>query len=265
MRNLLFLLLLVLTLQVAQAQSRYQKRRFAKHLAKKAESKRKGTVLLSLDTIFNKGLPYALLKEKKQLPYHHYTLYGLNHLLLAEFIPQAPHGDDANPYYTVYFTQSGNRVQLEKYYGLKLEQEIVRNELVSDNAVDPRSETLFLLKYRRLSLNDPRLNRVDTAMKDPADPSVYEPVARDRRAKLYFKDGKILQDYQWVGSYKILGAVLRIYLPNNLTVAEAAPADHAPDELEVLSLKDRQRSRLPLQTGKELNDVTAYLCEKGYL
>jgi len=124
---------------------------------------------------------------------------------------------------------------------------------------------LFLLKYRRLSANDPRLNRIDTAMNDPGDPSIYELVKRDRRAKLYFKDGKILQDYQWVGSYKILGAVLRVYLPNNLMVAEAAPADNAPNELEVLSLKDRQRSRMPLNTGKELEEVTAYLCEKGYL
>ncbi|HOZ88467.1 MAG TPA: hypothetical protein PL029_11955, partial [Bacteroidia bacterium] len=60
------------------SQKKYFKWEIKKHYARVNESKKKGSVVLSLDTIFNKGVPYAILKEKKQMPYNSYGLYSLH-------------------------------------------------------------------------------------------------------------------------------------------------------------------------------------------
>lgn len=257
-------LLLILSFFTAVSQKKTSAKKLARHRAKKAESKNKGITLLSLDTIFSKGVAYAILKEKKQIPFNEYTLFSLTRDELIFITPRIGIDKEHTPYYQFYFAESDRTAEVEKYYGLKLEKEIVDNTLVNGNKIDVVSETDFLVRHScRFS---------DTTIKKYVDDkppiefnkdNLYQTVKRDRNAKIYFRGGKILQDYKQIGYYKSIDSVLRFYLPNNMMVAEAIKKEN--NVREIMTMKDRKLKNLAILSEKEIEEIVNYLCDTNYL
>lgn len=247
------------------AQKRISAKKLAKHQAKKLESKRKKTVIASLDTIFNVGQAYAILKKKKQLPYHYFTVSSLDNKLLIEITTHTGNDLQQTLYYQFFFTDTERNAEIEKYSGQKLEKIIVENRLISSNQMDGFSEMEFVMTYPPCFSN-PAVKRYihDNSVAGNSQSS-FKPVERDHLAPFYLRDGKILQDYQHIGSYKFLDSLTRIYLPNNFMVAEARDVEADPSRRSILTLKDRRSTNIRVEKRKELEDVIAYLCENGYL
>lgn len=264
MRTFLLFLFLTLFSFAAVSQRKISAKKLAKHRAKKTESKSKGSIVVSLDTIFNKGIAYAILKEKKQLPFNEYTLFSLNRETLILITPHNGIDKEHTPFYEFYFTESDRTAEMEKYYGLKLEKEIIENELIKDNKIDVPSEMNFLLKYP-CRFSDTTIKQYITN-KPPVEftkDNLYHTVKRNRGSKIYFRDGKILQDYKQIGYYKIIDSVLRFYLPNNMMVAEAIEKENGVREL--MTMKDRKIKNLDVIAEKEIEQIVSYLCEANYL
>src|SRR6218665_3669697 len=148
LRAALLCFLLVVGAETCFAQ-KISQRRLRKHREKVYASKRNGTVILSLDTIFNKGLPYAILVKKKQLPYHQYTLYALNRKKLITIESKGSSAPNENGNYAFHFTGSGQLAEPGKYITFQLEKEIVAYYLVENNEINPFGELKFLRKYNR--------------------------------------------------------------------------------------------------------------------
>lgn len=247
------------------SQKIYYKREIRKHQAMVRKSKIKRTVILSLDTIFDKGIPYALLKKRKQLPFVDYSLYSLNNENLAFIQSRRTSGD--YPYYSFKFSESGNVAEIDRYEKSSLENLIVQNKLINDNKIDPFNETNFLLKFPQ-KFSNPGLKTfvTDNPEKDVLNSSnVYATVIRNREAKFYFKDGKIIQDHKFIARYKIIDSLVRFYLPSGL---QAAAAEEKVNELgvwNVTSLKDNKKTVVKSLTKESLEEIIQFLIEKFYL
>jgi hypothetical protein len=263
MKNFL-LILLILFLGNLVAQKKYFKWEIRKHQAKVKESKIKKSVLLSQDTIFNKGIPFALLKEKKQIPHNELKLYALNNNCLVDIQSRTNNLDQA--YYSLRFKGSGKTAEVDKFFGPKLEKVIVENDLIRNNTIDVFNETQFLIKFPPKFSNPNIKTYVDDPEKDKINSdNVYETKDRDRLAKFYFREGKIAQDYKIIGSYKVLDSLIRFYLPNGLQTAAAWQRENANGTWTVKSLKENKNLTLKVTSKDPLEDLIQFLLEKLYL
>ncbi len=247
------------------SQKKYFKWEIKKHYARVNESKKKGSVVLSLDTIFNKGVPYAILKEKKQMPYNSYGLYSLHNDKLILIQTRISAHRDQTPYYAFMFVGSDKTAEAEKYYSFRLENEIVKNNLVVNNQIDPYNETLFLAKFPR-KYSDTTIKTYISEKEDEQKvntANIYETVKRNRESEFYFKEGKIIQDYKIIGRYKKIDLGTRFYLPNGIQVAEAKEKE--PGLWQVLSLKDSKIGAVKTPGNDVSKDVIRYLIDNAYL
>ncbi len=248
-------------------QKKYSKRLVRKHHQAVAASKEKGAIVLSLDTIFNNGIPYAILRKKKQLPYHAFCLYSLNNDSLILIQPRISINREKTPYYEFRFVASDNVAETEKYYGYNIATAVVEYGLVKNNRVDPPAETKFLLKHpRKFSNTTIKTYIADNAENKINSANIYELVLRNREVIFYYTDGgTITQDYKIIGRYKILEATLRFYLPNGIQVAEANANEGQPDSWKILTLKDSRSGIVKVVENDYLKELIGYLIGNAYL
>ena len=259
---LLFFLFLFCT--EASFGQKISQRRLRKHRAKVYASKVKGTVMLSLDTIFNKGMPYAILIKFKEMPYHRYMLYSLDKKELASIQSKGSADPNGNGYYSFRFCASEKIAEPEKYITFKLEKEIVACDLVDGNKINPFSEIKFLKKYPRKFSNPGYVSYVSDEQTVNTN-DIYAVVKRDTDKQIYASDGNIHQDYKLIGRYKITDGVMRIYLPAGLMIAEATENEDKAGIWDISSMKDKKKHTLPSYSGKILEGVINFLVENLYL
>lgn len=259
---LLFFLFLFCT-EACFAQ-RISQRRLRKHRTKVYVSSQKGTVILSLDTIFNKGNPYALLVKIKEMPYHRYVLYSLHRNELATIRSRGGSNPNDNGYYSFHFTASGKVAEPEKYITFKLEKEIVAYNLVDGERINPFGEIKFLKKYPR-KFSDPNYVQYIEDTPQAAAPNIYTLVNRNRDKKIYASEGSIHQDYKLIGRYKISEGITRFYLPGGLMVAEASEDESQPGSWQIKSMRDNKQHALQAKGGKVLADLIEELVKNEYL
>lgn len=267
MKNLLLVGLIFFSVGNLFPQKKYSKNKIRKHYARVYTSKIKGTTILSLDTIFTSGIPYAILRKKKQLPYNNFGLYSVNNNKLISIQTGIGINKDKALYYAFRFTESNQTAELEKYFGFDIVKTIVENKLVNDNKIDPLYETLFLIKFPR-KFSD---TSIKTFISDKPDEStinttnIYETVKRNRESAFYFNDGKIMQDYKIVGRYKILQSTIIFYLPNGIKVAEADEIENPKHSWRVLSLKDNRTGHIQPDRNNAITELISYLLKNFYL
>ena len=263
MKNLIIIFFLLSCVN-SFCQKNYFKYEIRKHHARLKESKKKGTVILSLDTIFNKGIPHAVLEEKKRLPFIDFALYSLNHDMLAYI--QSRLGIDGYPYYAFNFTESGNVAEIDKYDKMKLEKIIVENALINIRQIDPFNETNFLIKFPR-KFSNPGLKAyiTDSPEKGKLNTThIYQKVVRNREAEFYFKEGEIIQDYKIIGSYKILDSLVRFYLPNGL-LAAACEKQIESGRWIITSLRENKTMAFAALSDDPLRELIKFLLDRLYL
>lgn len=262
MRTLLLFFLFLFCAEASFGQ-RISQRRLRKHRSKVNVSKQKGTVILSLDTIFSKGNPYAILVKIKEMPYHRYILYSLDKKELATIQSKGGANPNDNGYYSFRFSASEQTAEPEKYITFKLEKEIVAYDLVKDNKINPFGEIKFLKKYPRKFSNPSYVEYIGDA--PPNTPDIYAVVKRDTDKEIYASEGNIHQDYKLIGRYKTSEGTTRIYLPGGIMVAEASENEQSPGTWQIKSLKDSKLHKVVTTDGKILAGLIDFLVKRGYL
>lgn len=255
----------------AQAQQPSEKE-LKKHKEKIAQSKEKCAAVLSLDTIYNCGTAYAVLKSKKEMLVTNYTLFSLSGKELAD-IPwecvDKPGTDDRDCYYAFLFLQSGKRAEVENYLGLKVEKLIVECDLVKDNDINPAGENKFLMKYPpkfSQQQNNPTvivINNSSTTTTGSSD--IYQTVDRNRSATIYVFGEEIKQDFKVIGSAKKSQKTISFYLPNGTKVAEATSENYNDTQWKIVTMKDNKVHQASTAFGSEIKDLAKYLSGLYYL
>jgi hypothetical protein len=138
------LILLILLPCVAGAQAISQKE-LEKHRERVAASASKNTALRSLDTIYNAGKPYAILKEKKKESVSSFTLMSLTGELLAE-IPVLCKKPEEDCYFAFIFPKWSSRAEVDEF-GNKAEKIIIERGLIVNNKLDSAAVQRFVLRY----------------------------------------------------------------------------------------------------------------------
>ncbi|MBN2880896.1 hypothetical protein JXM83_02480 [Candidatus Woesearchaeota archaeon] len=243
------------------------------HQDKISESKLEGTIILSLDTIFNKGIPYAVLKSKKKMFVYDYTLYSLKGNELVEITHKCDK-EVKNCYYLFLFYDNGDIAEVKVFVGLKIYELIVENDLVIDTIINQNSKTKFLMKYpQKYSISDQQpkivINIGNTNSNDD-----YKTVERNRNSMLQIFGKDIKQDFKLIGKVEKStksenGKILRIYsfyLPSGKLVAEATQVDLDSKSFNILTLKDNITRNITINIiGQESKELAIYLSKNYYL
>jgi virulence-associated protein VapD len=267
MKHVLLMLLFLFCLDNAAAQKKYSKAKIRKHLARVRESKLKGKVIVSLDTLFNSGTAYAIFKKKKQLPYHSYSVNSINNIQLIQIETASGNDRDKTLYFAFKFIESGKTAELDKFYVRDLPRKIVENNLIDSNRIDPLNEMKFIIKYPQIFSNPSTKieNNSKPDMDEVRAAGIYQIIIRERETIFYTSEGKILQDYKLIGSYKKRDATIGFYLPNGIKVAEANESDASDNTWLLMSLKDRRTKRISSTQNDVLKDLIDYLIKNSYL
>lgn len=251
------------------AYSQVSEKEMKKHRERVTESKDKGKIIVSLDTIFNSGTAYAILKEKKVNLQTEYTLSSLsgNELMYiqTEYIDD-PKSASGKTYYKAFiFVGSGSRGEI--VMGGKVEKVIVEYDLVNDNDINPDGEKKFLLKNPPKYSNKPQQVIVITTPQ-------YNTVARNRSLPIFVSGSEIKQDGKVIGSFTKTNSmnygksttVITIFLPDGTKVAEASAEGINPKSFTAITLKDNHTHSINTATyGNEAKDIAKYLSDLQYL
>lgn len=242
-----------------------------KHLEKVAKSKEKGTVILSLDTIFKSGIPYAILKDKKQFfRVVEYNLFALNGTELA-YIPLECVEKTSDCYYTFVFLDSGKKGEIKPDFTFDIEKVIVENNLVNDTTLNAKAVDIFVLKHpQKLALQTQNNNN----SANNTDGIRYEMIERDRDAMIQVFGERIEQGFKKIGTVKKstwsadgkFGDLLSFYLPNGIKIAEAKQEDVTSDKYRIVTLKDNRFHYIDIDNiAATIQEIAKLLVDKYYL
>jgi hypothetical protein len=266
------LLFLLLCVHTVQAQIPTEKELKA-HQTKVSDSKTKGTVVLSLDTIFNAGKPYAILKKVNKNITPDYRLYSLFGNELMDIIRERTINEIT--YYAYIFLQSGKRAEARFYWDVRVEKLIVENDLVHDSIINPAGENRFLLKYppNLSTMQNQQIVNINVGG-TPTYTNPYQTVDRNRNRMIQIFGSEIRQEQILIGTYNrtttfVNGKALDVYsfyLPNGTKVAEATQLDVRSTMVKVVTMKDNfSRTVNTTYIGRGADDLAKYLSTNYYL
>lgn len=268
MKSNIFILVFIL-FSVNNIIAQVSEKEMKKHLERVAESKEKENVIVSLDTIFNGGTAYAILKEKKVNLQTEYTLSSLSGKELmyiqTESIDDAKSASGKTYYKAFIFAGSGSRGEI--VMGGKVEKVIVEYDLVKDSIINPEGEKKFLLKNPPKYSNKPQqVVLVTTAQ--------YNTITRNRTMPIFVSHSEIKQDNKVVGTftkstnmnYGKSTTIIAIFLPDGTKVAESTADGQNPKSFSTVTLKDNRTHSVNTTTyGNEVKDIAKYLTDLQYL
>lgn len=252
-----------------------------RHLRRIEQSRLERSAILSMDTIFTSGVPYALLKDKQNTQ----VLYSLQGKELAYIQRECAGGNYLNYvqgacYYAFNFLESGKRGEIQYDLGLNVEGVIVADNLVQDSIINPSSEAKFLLRNPpKYSTNPPSSPIVivlgdlgissSTQTNTTTEPvDIYQTVERDRSDRITIYGNRIEQDFKVVGTVESPSFSLVFMLPNGTKVAEATEdrdSKSKEDVWKVVTLKDNRVHLVTTKYSDKEENIAKYLSDHYYL
>jgi hypothetical protein len=268
------ILSLVLMLSFCSAHAQVSEKEMKKHLEKVAKSREEKTVVYSLDTIFNCGTPYAILKGKKRVLSTDYTLFSLDGKELVDMPYECiddPNSASKETCYTAFlFLQSGKRGEIILGIGTKVEKVIVENDLVKNNDINPAGENKFLMHYPPKYSNK---QNTTVVVVNNGTAETYKTVDRNRNASIELYGTELKQDFKTIGTIsksnssangKMIYAV-SYFLPDGTKIAEATSEGINAKEWHVVTMKDNKEHSVAVTFGGEEKQVAKYLSDLYYL
>ncbi|CAN5328531.1 hypothetical protein BH09BAC5_BH09BAC5_17340 [soil metagenome] len=278
MKNYLVIIALLI-FGVSQAQ--VSEKEIKKHLEKVAKSKVDGSVVRSLDTIYNAGIPYAVLKSKKKMMATDFTLFSLNGKELVdipyECVNNAASSSGSDCYNAFLFLQSGKRGEVQLEMWVKIEELIVENDLVKDNDVNPAGENKFLMKYPPKFSNKAQNTTVvivnNGGTGSTTQSTSYATVDRNRSAAISLYGEELKQDFKTIGTAKKVSSpengklfyIISFYLPDGTKIAEAKGEGFNATEWRVVTMKDNQSRSVTTTSNQQEKQIAKYLSDLFYL
>jgi len=248
----------------------HSEKELKKHADKIANSKEKNSVVLSLDTIFNAGNPYAILKTEKSFLTKNYKLFSLKGVELAYLRFSTIETKNIN-YYAFLFFDLNKTAEVEMYIGINIPKIIVENNLVNDSTLNISSVNKFLMKFPQQYSQQTK-----TTVDITEDATKYATVERDRKAMLQFFGSEIQQDFKVIGTVKETsnitgGKIYKVFtfkLPNGITIAEATQndGDINNNSYKIVTIKNNLIANISINRfGADLEELTKFLIERYYL
>ena len=262
----------------------FSEKELKKHTEQVTKSKEKGIVILSLDTIFSKGVPYAIMKVEKSGFIKNYSvrsLKGEELIYVKSETYETPNTNRVNQYdaatithkyYRFTFIKSKNVAEMESK-GLKdkdMEEVIVMNELIDGGAfVSSDAETKFIARYPPTisgNVNQPVVvNNIIV--------NNYNLVERNRSMQIFVSGADIKQDFKVIGtSQKSQQAAngtiiytINVFLPDGVKIAVATSEGVSSKSWKVVTMKDNKVNYVESKFSDEIRSIAKYLVDSYYL
>jgi hypothetical protein len=241
------------------------------HFKKVARSKASGSVICSLDTIFNKGIPYAVLKEKFRGLRSDYILFSLTGVKLIDMPYEFMDDNILNKrtdYIAFLFLGSGKKGKIPLERKTKVEKVIVEFDLVKNNQVNLEGENKFVTIYP---------TDYDAAsVKDIlADKNVkpYDTLDRKRFVPIYLYGLQLKRDTAVIGTIEKANSPngadivygVSFYLPDGTKVATATGINSTAKEWRVVTMKDGRVHKVKTTSVSQETQLAKFLWDSHYL
>ncbi len=242
-----------------------------KHAEKIQRSKEKKSVVVSLDTIFNSGVRYAVLK-KKNGDHSLFSITGKELLFITSEWVHGANGQEDVCYTLFTFMGSGQKAEYPCNALENQSKMIVDNDFVKDNDINAEAERKFLLKYPQ-KLSNASAPQIVALITSGTSGNSYQTVERNRNAGILVMGSEIKQDFKQIATYKksskaANGAImetLSFYLPDGTLAAEATGEGVNAKQWRVVTMKDNGVHNVSTGFSKEAEDIAKYLSGRYYL
>ncbi len=242
-----------------------------------AKSKEKGSVIWSFDTIFNKGVPYCIMKKKNKgfLGSFEGDFYAFNgkNVLYSKFL-----ADQGIFAHEILVLGTGQKAYIDD-----LEKGIVEAELFAGDSLNEVALSKFLMVHGEkpqtklskaagnisLGGNKSKARVSNTDDEDEEAPATAQPV-RDRNAKILIFGDEAQQDFKKIGSIKeVFGGhgmnmLYEIFDAGGRKIAEAEARMHSTT-WQVVTLKNNKAHTVTCASFKEKEAIMEYLTRLRYL
>ena len=256
--------LILFTLQFLTAQTPGQ---IKVHRKSVADSKKYGTVVLSLDTIFNKGIPYALMRPFSAALIPDYSVRTLDEMefLFLKYL---------SGNYNFIFTQSQKQVTISKVVMANIPKMIVDNAFVKNNQLDTVARERFILINQPPPKPKPVVSDPMKYDKSPTDPVGGANPARNNSEKVFLSGVKLTQSSVFIGTIDkntfIQNGVMMEQIifssPAGAEVAEATRPSNTSGIWTVRTYPDNRTSAIPSdQFMRDAEIIAEYLVKLGLL
>lgn len=272
-------MIVVLAFLHAGAQSKPDEKEFAKHRKRVEKSKENKSVIYSLDTIFNSGIPYAVMTElaNESSTYNDYDVFSLDGKSLIniriEWRNVYESGSISKRVYYVYnFVGSQQKAEISPKLTMKVYQDIVEAGLVKSNTIDAAAEAKFIAAHPLTSRNVGVA--VFNGKKDKDGfvilAAIPAPIERNRNAEVKTEGKEIKQDGKIIGTYTQISMagrkMISIFHPDGTKLAEAINEGATLHDWKVFTMKDlRQYPPITSNLGKDVKDIIDFLISTNYL
>jgi hypothetical protein len=245
-----------------------------------AKSKEKGSVIWSFDTIFNKGVPYCIMKKKNKsflgsFEGDFYAFNGKNVLYAKSLAEQGIF------VYEVLVLGTGQKAYIDD-----LEKGIVEAELFAGDSLNETALNKFVMihgekpesKLSKVAGNislGGRKKREQVASRgaddddDDETPAAAQPV-RNRQASITMFGDEAHQDFKTIGTIKEvfggrnMSTLYEIFDAGGRKIAEAEGKMHSTS-WQVVTLKNNKAHTVSCASFKEKEAIMEYLTRLRYL
>jgi hypothetical protein len=242
------------------------------HQKEVAKSKQKNSVVWSLDTIFNKGLPYCIMKKKNKnfLGYYEGDFYALN---------------GKNVFYAKSMTDAGLLTReitmlttgQKAYLDGDLEKGIVEAELFAGDSLNETATNKFLMLHAEKPVSkiaqvagSVGLGGSSKEVVDNNDESNSTQPVRNRQAPILILGDEVQQDFKKIGTIKQVFGVAstnmlyEVFDAAGRKIADVEGKMHSTS-WQVVTLKNNKMHTVSCEEFKEKAAIMQYLTQLRYL
>lgn len=252
---------------------------YSKHLKRIQQSKEKAEVIVSLDTIYNRGIAYALLRKvaTADKDYSVKNLSGneLIYFRLNSFNDVTPTHNigsvEKKYYYEMLFTPNKKRCETEFLSVAQLTNFLVKNNLVVNNDLNLlAADSLIAVKGNKFSEVQ---NKPLEIFQKQGEMKEFKLVERDKTKMIVIRNDEIEQDEKIIGRITIKKAeegliiyfLYTIQLLDGTTIASAKHQSLGSEDVEIKTMKDNKIIRITKPEYWIDKAIVQYLIDNGYL
>jgi hypothetical protein len=245
-----------------------------KHVAKVEKSKEKKSVEVSLDTLFNAGIPYCVYIEGKRflgniLDITIKDLNGTDAIWCKMVTNTELNRTDFSTAYEITFAQSGNKALYLITFGNTFPKEIVKHNLFVNGLYNAANENKFIsFNPYKAGIQVPQIPQNNGYPNNNA-PALVD---RNRSSMVQIFGNEIKQDFKVIGkiaekSQAKDGTIINtisITLPDGTLLARAE-AEQMKHNWTIVTAKDNKEHTVNSSLGNDKKDISDYLIKYLYL
>lgn len=272
--------ILILTLSVSSISAQtISAKEYEKHLKKIKQSRLNNTVILSLDTVYDAGSEYAILRKTnpsgndysvRNLMGKELMYFRFNSFNEAEYSGNIG-SQEKKYYYEIIFSASQKKCEVPSMNAAQIAAFIVDKRLIADGQIQKDAEAHCIETFGKKYSGEK--NKPVQEFSSEIATSSYELVKRDKAKEIFIVNTSILQDDQTIGtiisetSQDNIITFIRytISLPDGTMIAKAKTQSYGDENIQITTLQDAKTIKIPKPSYWVDKTILQFLVEKGYL